>query len=69
MMKDFLMVFFGIVLMGISALYMHACNPISNLRRMPMLDLLYLAATAICFVVAIAYVADCDRVKAGSSHG
>ncbi len=34
-----------------------------------MLDLLYLAATAICFVVAIAYVAGCDRVKAGSSHG
>ncbi len=30
MMKDFLMVFFGIVLMGISALYMHACNPIQQ---------------------------------------
>ena len=33
-----------------------------------MLDLIFIAATVACFSVAIIYVADCDRLKAGNSN-
>jgi hypothetical protein len=33
-----------------------------------MLDLIFLAATAVCFTVAIIYVSGCDRLKAGNSN-
>ena len=33
-----------------------------------MLDLIYIAATAVSFAVAILYVHGCDRMKTGAPH-